>query len=196
MNVISPETYRELIAPEDIETILKRLGVPQRFLDVPSIDERLERLRTGHGLFIYGDLGTGKTYYAAQIFKNWVEQGNSGLWRTSLEILDELRESYSTNQSERMIVKSYGTCRLLVIDDLGKEAPTDWVLMKLHAIADLRYSNQLPTIVTTQFSPADLAAMLGRHSEGVDPMANPAAIVSRFIADADHVPFTGKDRRL
>lgn len=65
-------------------------------------------------------------------------------------------------------------CRvdLLVVDDLGASQYTDWAADSLYRIVDARWSNDRPTIATTNLLAEDLAAMVGdriasRMSSGV-----------------------------
>lgn len=46
----------------------------------------------------------------------------------------------------------YSSVDLLVIDDLGKEKPTEWVLEKLFLIVNNRYNNYLPIVITTNYN--------------------------------------------
>ena len=41
---------------------------------------------------------------------------------------------------------------MLIIDDLGKERPSEWTLEKLFTIINNRYENNLPVIITTNYN--------------------------------------------
>jgi DNA replication protein DnaC len=51
------------------------------------------------------------------------------------------------------------TVGLLVLDDLGAEAPTPWAAEKLYQLLNHRYNYRLPTVVTTN---RDLDRLEGR----------------------------------
>jgi hypothetical protein len=72
----------------------------------------------------------------------------------------------------------------LVLDDLGRERGTDFAIETLFGLVDHRYGAGLTTLVTTNFSPNELAR------RGYD------AIVSRLIEEADVVKLTASDYRL
>ena len=42
----------------------------------------------------------------------------------------------------------------LVLDDLGKESPTDWTLGQVFRVVNDRYENMRPVVVTTQYGKA------------------------------------------
>jgi len=54
-------------------------------------------------------------------------------------LLDFIRDSYSDSEvSDKDYLNLYSSVDLLVIDDLGKEKPTEWVLEKLFLIVNNR----------------------------------------------------------
>ena len=68
-------------------------------------------------------------------------------------MLDFIRDSYSDSEvSDKDYLNLYYSVDLLVIDDLGKEKPTEWVLEKLFLIVNNRYNNYLPIVITTNYN--------------------------------------------
>lgn len=72
---------------------------------------------------------------------------------------------------------------LLVLDDLGREKSTDWVLERLYVLVNDRYNACRPTIATTNYAPGELA------DRGYEP------IVSRLVAGAELVRISASDYR-
>lgn len=75
---------------------------------------------------------------------------------------------------------------LLILDDLGSEKSTEWVLERLYILINHRYGNRgrLVTVVTTNYSLDQLAERgYGR-------------IISRLSEGANTVTLTGSDERL
>lgn len=72
---------------------------------------------------------------------------------------------------------------LLVLDDLGREKVTDWASERLYVLVNERYNRRRPTIVTTNYSPDELA------DRGYD------ALVSRLVEGAAVVLLTADDYR-
>lgn len=58
------------------------------------------------------------------------------------------------------VVSEYETADVLVIDDIGREKPTDWVRETLFLLIDSRYNAKRPTIFTSNYHPKDLAERL------------------------------------
>lgn len=142
-----------------------------------------------NGLFITGDCGVGKSHLAFAIANDLIKQGNSVIAMTMIDLLIKLKSSYSTeNQTEEQILKIYEDCVLLVIDDLGKEKPTDWVLQMIYAIIDRRYNAKRPIIITTNFNASELIKRFGDNSIG-------RAIVDRLFETCQYVPVVGDSFR-
>ena len=65
------------------------------------------------------------------------------------------------------IIKLYCECDLLIIDDLGKEKLSEWVLEKLFQIVNTRYENMLPIIITTNYSENEIIKRLSFNNDGI-----------------------------
>lgn len=144
------------------------------------------------GLILTGNNGTGKTHLACSIANRLIENGIPIIYGTLINLLAELRNSYDTykNISEIEIIKLYENVNLLIIDDLGKEKPSEWVLEKLFTIINSRYENNLPVIITTNYNQDSLVQRLSINGE----IETAKSIISRLyemcyllkIDDADH----------
>lgn len=101
-------------------------------------------------LLIHGGYGCGKTHLAAAIANFAVNLGVPTLFITVPDLLDSLRISFgseNTNYEERFDqIRQAG---LLVLDDFGTQNATQWAQEKLFQIANFRYTNKLPTVFTT-----------------------------------------------
>ena len=81
---------------------------------------------TNKGLFITGTYGVGKTYLASCIANEIIKNGKSVIFGTLIQLLDFIRDSYSDSEvSDKDYLNLYSSVDLLVIDDLGKEKPTE-----------------------------------------------------------------------
>lgn len=169
---------------------LRRAGVPERFLGATS--DLTFDLTGGMGVMLFGRQGTGKTTKAAGILKGWMSENNGAAWfRTGADILTEIGETYSSYETEQSVLAKYGKCKLLVIDDLGKENPTDQALTKLWQVIDARYGAMLPTIVTTQYDLNELVRELSRKGGQQTALA----IVSRLYETCRPVSLGSEDHR-
>lgn len=167
-------------------------GIPPKFIDAKDSENWANKILSGRGLYIVGEVGTGKTYLASAIAKDVMDAGKSVRFMASIEALSHVRSVYGGRGTEDEQFKSLSGCTLLVLDDLGKEKITDWTLQTLFRIINDRYNYERPVIVTTQFSSVELAERL---SSGGDE-ATAKAIISRLFEMCDPLEKGGKDRRL
>lgn len=146
---------------------------------------------TKNGLFICGPCGVGKSHLAFATANALIEKGNSVIAMTMIDLLLKIKSSFkpeNTSITEDAILKIYTDCKVLIIDDLGKEKPTDWVLQMIYSIIDRRYNALKPIIVTTNFTASELIKRFGDTSIG-------NAIVDRLFEICQYVPIEGDSFR-
>lgn len=152
-------------------------GIPTLFSVAEPSYDMLDTLKDGGGIYVYGAQGAGKTWMACRIAKGWLSRGlGDARFVSSVNLISEIGSSYGGNGSEALVLSKYMFCDLLIVDDLGKEVPSQWSLSKLFEVFDSRYANNRPTIVTTQFDSASLARRMSKSGDPETAMA----IVSRF----------------
>ena len=112
-------------------------------------------------LVLAGGYGSGKTHLAAGIAHAARGQGLSTHFAVAPDLLDHLRATYAPTSpvSYDAVFEGIRTVDLLVLDDLGAEAPTPWAAEKLYQLLNYRYIYRLPTVVTTN---RDLDVLEGR----------------------------------
>lgn len=162
--------------------------------DVPQqIRELFEKLpESRRGIFIHGDVGTGKTHLIYALRASWeATQAPSGrmrramFWNTT-ELLRSIKADFDRapadkERAEERLMEHSG---LLFLDDLGSERMSDWVGETFYLIINHRYNRMLPTIFTSNFGVADLAERIGDRT------------VSRIVGSSDVVELIGPDRRI
>lgn len=167
-------------------------GIPSLFASAPPTTEHLDVLRGGGGLYICGTQGAGKTWLASRITKGWLAEGRGARFVSSVALLAEIGDAYgSRTEGEAQVLSRYAGYPLLVVDDLGKEVPSQWVMSRLFEILNARYADRKATIVTTQFSLTDLAKRMAQSGDAETAMA----IVSRFREKYRLVNLGNVDRR-
>lgn len=89
-----------------------------------------------------------------------------------------IKKSYNNEiqENESKIISEFINCNVLIIDDLGKENPSEWVLEKLYYIINERYEYNKPIIITTNFTKDQLIDIftVGKNKSSIE------AIMSRL----------------
>lgn len=114
------------------------------------VDTWEERKSNNDGLLLWGNIGTGKTFFAGCIANALIEQGVSVLMTNFAKILNTLSGMYSEEKNE--FIASLMKYSLLIIDDLGIERNTEYAKEQVYNIIDERYKAKLPLIVTTNLT--------------------------------------------
>lgn len=102
------------------------------------------------GLLLWGDVGTGKSFFAGCIANALLEQGIPVLMTNFSRILNALTGIYPDDRNQ--FIDSFNKYSLLIIDDLGMERSTDFALEQVFHVIDSRYRSKKPLIVTTNLT--------------------------------------------
>ncbi len=140
--------------------------------------------KNGQGLLFWGNVGTGKTFLAGCIANALMEKNIPVLMTSFPKLLNALGGLYSGEKNEYL--KSLNQYRLLIIDDLGVERDTPYVLETVYLVIDERYKSGKPFIITTNLS--------------LEKLRNPAdlehgRIYDRIMERCVPVAFSGKNYR-
>lgn len=147
-----------------------------------------------NSLLITGPMGTGKTHLAAAVANSLMMRGVPVLFTTMIDLLATLRDSYNDAKkvSESDLIRAYVEADLLIIDDMGKEAPTEWASTQIFRIINARYEDYRPIIVTSNYSAEELVARM--TPKGGDK-TTAAATVDRIREMCFTVPLAGESKR-
>lgn len=140
-------------------------------------------------IMLFGEPGNGKTHLAASIHNHLVKQGKVVVFVSMPELLGKIKSTFNKNNrdSEQQILRALNSCDLLIIDDLGAEKTSDWVLETIFTIFDSRYRRKLPILTTSNLSPKELPPQIGKRVcdrlvEMSQPIENKAVSYRREIA--------------
>ncbi len=166
-----PEIAR--VAPDVVQEI-------RRY--VREIDAKLD---AGQGVWLMGDVGTGKTTLAMIVSTAALDAGRTVAIYSLPRLLNLIRDAIDTEGGMVGFLDRLAAVDLLHIDDLGAENTTDWVLEQLYSIINTRYEDERAMIVTTNKNYDELIEQLGERT------------VSRLVAICGNgLPLYGADDRL
>jgi DNA replication protein DnaC len=151
-------------------------GIGRRFLEVSferepivSLDRLVLRqvraftgaieanLDAGRGLWFDGPVGTGKTSLAILVAKAAKDAGRSYAVYPVPRLLAEIKRTFDRDASDNYMgfFRRLCTVDVLVLDDLGAEKQTEWVLEQLYSIVNERWQDRRSIVVTTNIPDAD-----------------------------------------
>lgn len=135
-------------------------------------------------LLLTGDPGLGKTHLSASIARVVSEAGHSVVYDTASHIFSRFEaQKFHRDEEDEDDVARYLRCDLLIVDDLGTEMTTSFVLSALYEIVNTRLMKRRSTVISTNLNPAQLGERYGE------------AILSRIRGEYEILPFFGEDIR-
>ena len=146
-----------------------------------------------NGLFIAGPTGTGKTHLAAAIANQLIHKGNPVICMTMIDLLARIRKTFNREGvDESTVLNLYKTVPLLIIDDIGKETPTEWAISTIYNIINGRYEEYMPTIVTTNY---DVNTLIERMTPKGGDSTTAEATIDRLMEMCIGMAMTGPSWR-
>ena len=112
---------------------------------------KMQEMNTG--LMFIGEVGTGKTFRAACIANQLLRNGYTVYMDNITSLCSELQEHFSDRQE---YIRAITQNDLLVLDDIGAERRTEFMIELIYNIIDSRYRAQKPLIITSNITPAEM----------------------------------------
>ncbi len=137
-------------------------------------------------ILMIGETGLGKTHLSLAIAGAVIEKGYGVVYGSVQRLFGEIeREHFGRSRNpDGSTEDALISCDLLILDDLGAEFTTQFVIAELNNIVEERLNRELPTIINTNLT---LAALQEKYSR---------RIVSRLTGEEYAVRmFAGNDIR-
>ena len=137
-------------------------------------------------LFLYGTVGTGKSFLSGCIAKELLDKGHSVIYFSAVQLFDLLSE-YSFDKNKDSLYNPYEdlyNCDLVIIDDLGTEIANNFVTSKLFNCLNERQLRKKSTIISSNLSLEELKSLYSDR------------IFSRVTANYVFRKLTGPDVRM
>lgn len=161
------------------QNALKALSICKQYVqDFPA----------GENILFYGDTGVGKTFFSNCIAKALLDNANSVLYMSAVDLFQCLSYDKETDNNLGIDIPSAESqifsCDLLIIDDLGTELINSFTNSRLFYCLNYRLQNNLSTIISTNFA---LQELMEIYSE---------RIFSRISSSFKLIKLFGDDIRL
>ena len=135
-------------------------------------------------LYLWGNAGNGKTHLAVATAQHAASSMRVAFWNTGT-LFSTLRLAAVGNADWPDLTRP----NLLVIDDIGKVKPTDFIFQELYRVLEERWSNERGTIFTANHRPSEAVRRLAEDTE------SQGALLSRFGSGLV-LEVRGPDKRL
>lgn len=154
-------------------------------------DNVLEYTQKGYGIYIFSkNIGNGKTTWAYKIGLEYIKQTslipeyNGSVYFVNVsELFEFLRINLNNKELLWGIEDKIMNSELVIFDDLGVEAPTEWVSGKLYNYINHRYTNGKAMVFTSNLDYGQVAERVGSR------------IMDRISDVCKRVEFKGVSRR-
>lgn len=139
-------------------------------------------LDNGTGIFLHGERGNGKSLIASLIFKQLLGLGATGYWTTFDQMLDRYSSTWRDVEERAWFDRTVRNARVLVVDDIGREAPNRQAMSTsaVDSIFRTRTQSGLATLVTTNLKEGDFQT---RYTASVTSLVNEMCLHQHVIGE-------------
>lgn len=166
--------------------------------DVPqNIKDFLNDRKEKNGIFIYGDVGTGKTHLLWAIADKIEKENDEHKEKVGLDIqkidwwilnttdmLRNIKREFDNKSDADLLNQVINFKGFLFLDDVGSEKLSEWTQETFYLILNKRYEDILPTIITSNHSIEKLGERIGDRT------------ASRIVGLCHIAKINGTDRRI
>lgn len=111
-------------------------------------------------IFIYGTVGTGKTYLLNSIAKEVLDLGHSVIYLSEAQLVNDIMAYKFAYENEKGKYKEkydmIMNCDLLIIDDLGANMITKQTQPAIFEVVNTRMVKKLPVVISSNLTPNEI----------------------------------------
>lgn len=112
-------------------------------------------------LVLVGKPRTGKTFFCAAVANYFMQQKINVRYLNSRRFFEAIQNAIANDKSQYEAIRQIASHEVLILDDIAAATNSEWQKEVLLDLMDQRYSNQAPTIVTTNLTEKDSEIALG-----------------------------------
>lgn len=163
-NIIKEENFENF----DLELFRKSRLPDEKISPYENMKETKDELlfyaqnfqRDSINLYIYGPVGTGKTYLLNSIAKIVMDDGKSVIYLPESDLVSNILEHrFAFSENKRLLrdkIDMIYEADLLIIDDLGTNNTNEVAISAIFEVINKRLVNKLPVIISSNLEPDDL----------------------------------------
>lgn len=174
---LKKEEYRENVQVFDVAKDIKNASIKNIYTNdknrieiIKAIKNFINEYKKGNnpkGIYLHGSFGSGKTYLISALFNELAKSGTTSVIIHTPELLRSLKDSFSTDYSEKFYLLKHTP--LLLLDDIGAEYLTAWGRDEvIEPILQYRMDEGLPTFFTSNFTILELEKHFTTVSNSID----------------------------
>lgn len=140
--------------------------------------------RHSENLLFTGGVGLGKTHLSMAVINEVTRAGYGVVYGSAQNLFSKIEKEHFSYSGESDKIDAVLECDLLVIDDLGTEFLSTFIVSQFYNIINTRIISGRPTIINSNLSPAEI-------EERYTPR-----VLSRIVGNYKTLRFDGTDHRL
>lgn len=150
----------------------------------------------GHGVFLWGPSGTGKTMLTSIFANEILKLGRNVMFLNVPDFMLGMRSSIRKDGMQELL-QEVKDVEVLILDDLGTERITPWVNENIFMLLNYRCNNRLSTSITSNYNLDMLISRIATtDKDGNVDRTHGQRVASRIIRMCSIVEIMGEDKRL